>query len=277
MCKILKLPRSVYYYKKIPQKVDVELENAVICEFNLSRNNYGTRKLKAQLSKKQNGHKAFKVSRRKIGKTMKKYNLVSKYTLKHRKKLKPEVNHDDCENLINRQFSHRKPLEVVVSDLTYVKCGGKWHYICILLDLNGRKIIGSSVGREKNAKLVKAAFHNVQEDLRHIKIFHTDRGSEFKNGIIDEIIEAFGIERSLSKPGTPIDNAVCASMYNIVKTEFVFGEKFENLEELKVKWFDYVNWYNNVRIHGTLDYRTPVGHKAQALFPSEFIALTKKA
>jgi len=86
MCKALNLNRSTYYYSEIDKKVDTELENAVIHEFYLSRRNFGTRKLKRQLARKQNGHEAIRVSRKRIGDIMKKYSLVSKYTLKHRKK-----------------------------------------------------------------------------------------------------------------------------------------------------------------------------------------------
>jgi len=257
MCKALKLNRSSYYYKEAEKRVDTELENAVIHEFYLSRRCYGTRKLKRQLSRAQNGHEALRVSRRRIRNIMEKYTLVSKYTLKQKGKRKQEINNDLIANEVQRQFNDRKPLEVVVSDLTYLKCAGRWHYLCLLLDLYDRKIIGSAVGRKKDAKLVRTAFYGVQADLRRISIFHTDRGSEFKNQVIDEIIEAFGITRSLSAKGSPIDNSVAESMYNIVKTEFAYGEVFADLDELELKWFDYVNWYNNVRSHGSLGYLTP--------------------
>lgn len=257
MCKALNMNRSSYYYNQVPKTIDAELENAVIREFYLSRRNYGTRKLKRQLSCGRNGHRAFCVSRRKVGKIMKKYSLVSKYTLRRGKKHKESVNEDRLPNIVDRQFSDRKPLEVVVSDLTYIRCAGRWHYLCMLVDLHGRKIIGSAIGRKKDAALVKTAFYGVQADLRRINVFHTDRGSEFKNKVIDEIIGAFGITRSLSAKGTPIDNAVAESMYNIIKTEFAFDEDFIDYHDLELKWFDYVNWYNNVRIHGSLDYLTP--------------------
>jgi transposase InsO family protein len=70
-------------------------------------------------------------------------------------------------------------------------------------------------------------------------------------------LEAFGIGRSLSAPGTPIDNAVAESMYSVIKTEFAFKREFASFEELELLWFDYANWYNNVRIHGSLGYKTP--------------------
>jgi transposase InsO family protein len=117
-----------------------------------------------------------------------------------------------------------------------------------------RKILGRAVGNQKNAKLIEAAFYSVQDDLRKINLFHTDRGSEFKNKLIEDILSAFGINRSLSAKGTPHDNAVAESMYNVIKTEFTFNKEFADLDEFKLLWFDYVNWYNNIRIHGSLGY-----------------------
>jgi len=248
----MKISRSTLYYKGNPRPIDTELENAVIDEFRRSRNNYGTRKLKIVLKRRK-----FMVSRRRIGKIMNKYTLVSNYTLRQTKKQKPSVNNDATPNKVAREFDGRSRYEVVVSDLTYVKISGIWRYLCVLLDLCGRKILGSAVGSRKDAKLIETAFYSVQTDLRQINIFHTDRGSEFKNQVIEQLLSAFGIERSLSAAGTPIDNAVAESMYNVIKTEFVFGMEFADLNEFKLLWFDYVNWYNNIRIHGSLDYLTP--------------------
>lgn len=91
-----------------------------------------------------------------------------------------------------------------------------------------------------------------------VKIFHTDRGSEFNNKIIDNMLKAFNIERSLSKKGCPYDNAVAEATYKILKTEFELNRVFTDLNELKLALADYVNWYNKVRIHGSLGYLTPV-------------------
>ena len=255
MCKVLQISRSSFYYKKLPRKVDVTLENAVISEFRQSRSVFGARKLKYRLFKIH----GLRVSRQKIGRIMEKYGLISKYTLRNNKGKRQgmAVNFEPLPNIVDRQFRDRKPLEVVVSDLTYIKCGGRWHYICLLLDLCNRKIIGSAVGRNKDAVLVRQAFFNVQGDLRNIQIFHTDRGSEFQNRIIDQIVKTFEMQRSLSARGTPVDNAVMESLYQTVKAEFAYGETFHDFYDLEIRWFDWVNWYNNVRPHETLGYLTP--------------------
>lgn len=110
------------------------------------------------------------------------------YTIKLKKKKNETVNNDDIANIVNGEFDGRMAMEVVVSDVTYVKVAGKWNYVCVLLDLSNRQIIGSAVGKTKGANLVKAAFFTVKTDFRKVKLFHTDRGLEFKNYIIEEFI-----------------------------------------------------------------------------------------
>ena len=254
MCKILGVTRSLVYYKHKRNKEDETVfENAVIRIFRDSRNNYGTRKIKHELEKEK-----IQLSRRKIGTIMKKYGLVSNYTVKQYKIHKTKCNEEMIENEVLCKFNNRKHLEVVVSDLTYVKVNNKWNYICILLNLANREIIGYSAGKNKNATLVYDAFMKVEGNLKDIEIFHTDRGNEFKNKIIDEVLETFEIRRSLSKKGCPYDNAVAEAAFKVIKTEFAFDKNFQSLDELKMELFDYVNWYNNHRIHGSLNYKTPV-------------------
>lgn len=75
--------------------------------------------------------------------------------------------------------------------------------------------------------------------------------------MIDQALETFGIKRSLSEKGTPHDNAVAEATFKTIKTEFVNGRVFDNQQELDFELFDYVNWFNTRRIHGSLDYLTP--------------------
>ena len=111
-------------------------------------------------------------------------------------------------DLVNRKFAGRKRYEVVVNDLTYVRVGNQWHYICILLDLYNQEIIGYSCSKYKNAQLVYDAIATIKTNLKNLQIFHTDRGGKFKNYKIDELLQLFQIKRSLSSKGCPYDNAV---------------------------------------------------------------------
>lgn len=260
MCDVLNISRATYYYEA-KEKPDESLLIASIKEiFRQSRNNYGTRKIKKELKKQD-----LIVSRRRIGRIMKQEGLVSSYTVAQFKPHVAKCNEDMIANIVDRKFDEQPQHNVVVSDLTYVRVGNSWNYICLLIDLFNREIIGYSAGRNKDAKLVIQAFSKVETSLQNINIFHTDRGNEFKNRLIDETLEAFNIERSLSMKGCPYDNAVAEATYKIIKTEFVKNRTFSSLEELKIELADYVNWFNNHRIHSSLNYLTPREFKENTL------------
>ena len=256
MCKALNISRGMIYYTPKENKVNTELESEVIAIFKRSRNNYGTRKIKRKLAKK-----GYQVSRRRIGKIMKKYDLVSNYTKKQYKVHSSSCNEDEIVNIVNREFDKDEALDVVVSDLTYVNVKGKWNYICLIFDLFNREFVGYAAGKKKNAELVTEAFKSIKRPLDQINILHTDRGNEFKNTAIDNILDRFDIERSLSNKGCPYDNAVAEAAFKVVKTEFAYDRIFNSFEELEYELFDYINWYNNHRIHGSLDYLTPVEYR----------------
>lgn len=78
----------------------------------------------------------------------------------------------------------------------------------MLINLFNREIIGYSAGPKKDAELVYEAFMSTSVNLTKVEVFHTDRGNGFKNNIIDEVLKAFKIRRSLSKKGCPYDNVV---------------------------------------------------------------------
>ena len=82
---------------------------------------------------------------------------------------------------------------------------------------------------------------------------------------MEDLLKTFGIGRSLSMKGCPYDNAVAEATYKIIKTEFVNQTTFQSLRHLKLELYDYVNWFNNHRIHGTLGYLTTVQYPLTTL------------
>lgn len=221
--------------------------------FNTSRKNYGTRKIKHELARQ-----GIVASRRLIGKIMRIHGLVSNYTKAKYKPAPAGTNEANIPNTLNRYFDREHTMDVLVSDLTYVRIGESWCYVCLIIDLWNREIVGWSADRHKDAKLVHRALLSVPYNLTEVNLFHTDRGKEFDNKIIDEALDAFAITRSLSRKGCPYDNAVNESTNKILKTEFIYQHKFRSLAELRTLLFDYIHWYNYKRIHSSLNYRTPI-------------------
>src|SRR5699024_7711426 len=215
MCSLLKVSRSLVYYhlNKKESKAsdeDSKIEKHIIRIFHRSKNNYGTRKIKVEL-----GNLGYQVSRRKIARIMKENALVSNYTIAQYKVYNKGCNGDKVYNLVDRKFEDRANIEIAVSNITYVRVGKKWNYVCTLVDLSNREVIGYSAGPNKDASLVERALLRCKYSLNDIRIFHSDRGREYDNVKIDNILETFNIERSLSRKGNPYDNAVSEAMNKV--------------------------------------------------------------
>ena len=118
MSKILEISRSSIYYKRAEWTIGSFLEDRVIKIFNDSKKNYGTRKIKHELRGLDK-----RASSRFIGRVMAKYGLVSNYTKKQYKKENKGCIEEIISNIVARKFSREEQMEVVVSDLTYVRFG----------------------------------------------------------------------------------------------------------------------------------------------------------
>ncbi|MCP1226253.1 IS3 family transposase [Sebaldella sp. S0638] len=104
--------------------------------FKDNRNNYGTRKIKIELSKLK-----YIVSRRKISIIMENIGLVSSYTKASYKPVNMKIPENETDNLLNRKFKSKNPLEILVSDFTYIRVNSKWSCICLFVDIFNRQIV----------------------------------------------------------------------------------------------------------------------------------------
>lgn len=170
MCEVLQIAKSTFYYEASEKgnKDDDNLTKAIVEIFQSNRKAYVTRKIRTKLQEQ-----GYTVSRRRIGRIMKEQGLVSTYTVAQYKPHKTACNDAKTANVLKREFNQTEAKRFVVSDLTYVKVGHKWHYICVLIDLFNREIIGHSAGSRKDAALISRAFATVEGDLSDIQWFHT--------------------------------------------------------------------------------------------------------
>ena len=151
-----------------------------------SRGEYGAPRIKMRLAAK-----GVTASRRRIRRVMAAEGLVSSYTRPSYKPQPSKANDAPVANLIGQRFDGYAPRTHVVSDLTYVRVGGRWNYVCLLVDLYNREIVGHAAGERKTSDLVKSAFATLKFPLSDIEVLHTDRGGEFASAAIDEMLEVF--------------------------------------------------------------------------------------
>lgn len=128
-------------------------------------NSYGTRRIKKKL-----GSEGIHISRRRISQIMASEGLVSTYTVSNFKPESSPINNDNVSNEANRNFDDKEKLEVIVSDLIYVKVGGRWNYICTIVDLHNREILASCCGPQKKCRISKVNFCKNKRELETHKI-----------------------------------------------------------------------------------------------------------
>ena len=261
-CRILGVPRSTYYWMiEHPEMEHVDpIAGDVRAVRRDGRERHGARKIKAALERK-----SVTASRRRIGGIMREQGMTGAYARRRSEPHRTRVNEAKLANLPDRGSDGYAPHTHPAGNLTSVRVGGDWAYVCLLVDLADRGIAGHSAGRTRDAGLVLAAFAALDLPLTDIQVFHTDRGGEFDNTRIDELLRVFGVKRSLSRKGNPYDNAVVESMNRLLKKELVYRNHYTTIEQLRHDLNDYVWWFNNQRLHSTLGYRSPKEFTEQGL------------
>ena len=261
-CRILGVPRSAYYWMiEHPEAGRVDpIAGDVHAIWRDSHERYGARKIKAALERR-----GVTASGRRIVDIMKRRGMTSAYSRRTSEPHKTRVNEARLANIPDREFDGYEPRTHLASDLTYVRVGGKWVYVCLLVGLADRGIAGHSAGTGRTADLVMAAFATLGFPLTEVEVFHTDRGGGFDNARIDGLLNVFDIRRSLSRKGDPYDNAVVESTNRLLKKELIYRNHYTSLEQLRSDLNDYVWWFNNQRLHSTLGYRSPKEFTEQGL------------
>ena len=128
MCRWLNIPRSSYYYQAVEPVSETILEEMIKSIFLESKSRYGARKIKKCLE-----NDGITLSRRRIRRIMKRLNMVSVYQKAAFKPHSKGKNEEPIPNHLARQFHQEKPLEAIVTDLTYVRVGNRWAYVCLIV------------------------------------------------------------------------------------------------------------------------------------------------
>ena len=154
------------------------------------------------------------------------------------------------DDLVKRNFAQEQLDVVWTSDITYLRIGVGFVYLCAIRDECSARILGWKLDNNMRTEIVTDALS--QAILRrHSKvegtILHTDRGSQFSDHKVKELCDKAKIIRSMGETGSCFDHATAESFWSIFKHEYFYRHVFSNLEELRtgIEW--YVNWYNTTR------------------------------
>ena len=112
-------------------------------------------------------------------------------------------------------------------------------------------------------RMLEKAF-SLGYDLRGL-IFHSDQGWQYQHRRYQRMLREKGIRQSMSRKGNCLDNAVIENFFGLLKSELLYLQKFESLEQFKQELVEYLDYYNNRRIKAKLKGLPPALHRQQAL------------
>ncbi len=241
MCEVLRISDKTYYkYRNVSDK-DYDDYKLIKKIFNQSLKTYGYRRIATALKEEY----GIIMNHKKVLRIMNKYNIIPEYAkiINYNKRyIKENISPD----LIRRNFNQRG----WVTDVTYLIFGNKRAYLSTIIDLETRDIVSYQISKRNDIELVIKTLNSAILSTNNLKglIIHSDQGSQYLSNEYKKICESNGILVSMSRKGTPLDNAVIESFHSLLKKETLYNNDIKNIDEyieLVEKWLIF---YNNERI-----------------------------
>ncbi len=261
MCHVLDVSQSGYYsWRKRPKckrsRDNEELTSKIHKTFRTHKKRYGSPRITKEL--KRQGESC---SKNRVSRIMREENLIAKRKRQYRITTDSNHNLPIAPNILKGNFVCDTINTIMVSDITYIRTYDGWLYLCVILDLCSKQVIGWSISDQIDGRLVLLAFNKACNNRSPGSgvIFHSDRGcqyacKEFRNALKDK-----GMIQSMSRKGNPYDNAVSESFFHTLKTEEVYSNTYYTKRQARSCLFEYIEiYYNRVRLHSSLGYVPPV-------------------
>lgn len=235
----LNISRSSFYYHSILEEKDLILKEKIE-KVMIDNSSYGHKRISIEL----------KLGKKQILRVMKKYGMKpSRCRKKAWKRGKTEES--ASPNLLVSLFPLYKN-HVWITDFTYLKWQNRWVYICTVIDLFSREVVGMSIKTNHSALLVSEALLNAITNHSPPTIIHSDQGSEYKSKLFRSILKDYRISQSMSKKGSPWQNGYQESFFSNWKVDIGDVNIFKSLGELTAEIYKSIYYYNNLRIHTSL-------------------------
>ena len=261
-------PSSYYAYRSRPasnrsiQDTEALAEISRVC-WGPGRGKYGVRKVWRQL--KAEGHE---VARCAVERLMRSAGLVGVVRGAKRRTTISDPSAVRPPDLVNRDFRASCPNELWVVDFTYVST---WHgtaYTALVTDVYSRRIVGWRCAASMPTDLPLDALEMAldlrgrrDQDIRGV-VHHSDAGSQYTAIRYTEKLAQAGALASIGSVGDSYDNALAETMVGLYKTECVnFEGPWHTIEELELATLLWVDWYNTIRLHSSIDYMTPAAYE----------------
>ena len=245
LCKFFNVSKSGYYkYLKHNKEKDLESLNLIKQIQDKCKRRYGYRRVQIAIENKYNIH----FNHKKVLRIMNKYNLLSKIRRKYIYRKPNEVMHKYA-NLYERNFETNNINEKWTTDISYIITPEGRLYLSVIRDVCDGYVVAYKYSTIQDLKLVadtvKLAIKNTKATNT---ILHSDQGFQYTSHMYYLLAQQYGITLSMSRKGTPLDNAPAESFFSAFKIECIYLEKPKTIEEAKQLCDEYIDFYNYERI-----------------------------
>ena len=225
-----------------------------------SRQTYGSPRVHAELRAGGEKH-----GRKRVARLMRASGLVGASrrragvtTTKRDKEARP------APDLVDRDFTAAAPNQLWVADITFVSTATGFLYLAVVLDAWSRKVVGWSMANHLRAELVLDAMEMAIGQRRPGNVIHhSDQGSQYTSLAFGKRCKEAGVRPSMGSVGDAYDNAMCESFFATLECELLERRRFASQAEARMACFSFVEgWYNPVRLHSSLGYRSPMAYEA---------------
>jgi putative transposase len=197
---------------------------------------------------------------------MKELGLKSMVRMKKYRSYKGKVG-KMAPNILDRNFQAEKPNQKWVTDITEFKLFGEKLYLSPMLDLFNGEIVAYTIDSRPRyslvSKMLDQAFKRLTDDDK--LLIHSDQGWHYQMSKYQHALKEKNITQSMSRKGNCYDNAVMENFFGILKSEFLYTQKFESIEHFKQELAKYIDYYNNKRIKAKLKGLSPVQYRTQTV------------
>jgi putative transposase len=245
-CSILKCSKSGYYawLKRQDRKDndDVIADLIIDCQKE-TRNTYGYRRVKNWLLRET----GLIINHKTVLRIMTKYGLLSE--IRRRRKYKSHLEKAyKANNIIAGDFNADSKNSKWVTDISYIHTQAGIYYLSAIKDLYDGFIISHKLGKRNDMGLVADTLRIAKHRLPNGVCLHSDQGTQYTSSAYNDLTKEFGITPSMSRAGTPLDNAPIESFFGTLKCECIYRSKPKDFEHAATLIDDYIHFYNYIRL-----------------------------